>query len=99
MRRFRFHLIFALCFGSAVGVVSWLLISPESPVESSSAGLKYFVSFIQIFAAFMAMTLSGDPHLGSVGEIIYWLLVFAQWFTVGLGIAFLFRLRGHNDAA
>jgi hypothetical protein len=99
MHRFRFNLIFALCFGAAVTLFGWLLVSPESPVESSSETLKYAIGLIQLFAALMAMTLSGSPHLGSVGAIIYWVLVLAQWSIIGLGISFLFKLKGRNDAA
>jgi hypothetical protein len=99
MRKIRFHLAFALCFGAAVAVLSWLLISPGSPIESSSRAIKSFFGIIQIVATFLAAILSGNVHGGSAGERIYWVLVFAQWFTVGLVISFLFRLRGHNDAA
>jgi hypothetical protein len=99
MRRVRFHVIFALCFGAVTAAISWLLISPESPVETSSTALKYFCGAVQIIAAFLAMTLSGNPHGGAFGEMIYWVLVFAQWFVVGLGLSFLFRLIFHNDAA
>jgi hypothetical protein len=99
MRKFRFHLVFAFCFGVIVVVLSWLLISPDSPVESSSDSLKEFLGLIQIVATFLAIILSGNVHGGSEGETIYWMLVFAQWFIVGLGLSFLFRLRGRNDVA
>ena len=106
MRGLRFQFIFALCFGAAVTLLSWLLISPGSPIESSSEALKYDIALIQVFALYPALTLSGNPHLGSVGLVIYWVLVFAQWFLVGLGISlvgcglsFLFRMRGRRDAA
>jgi hypothetical protein len=99
MQKFRFHLIFGACFGTFVAVISWLLISPESPVQTFLPSLQYFFGAIQFVAAFIAMTLSGQPHLGAIGEVIYWVLVLAQWFVVGFGISFLFRLRRHHDVA
>jgi hypothetical protein len=97
MQRFRFHLIFGAIFGAVVTAISWLMISPESPLRTS-ASLQAFFSASQFVAAFIAMTLSGNPHLGAVGEVIYWVLVLAQWFLAGLGVSFLFRLRYHRGA-
>lgn len=99
MHRFRFNLLFGLSFGAVVAAVSWLLISPASPVESSSTALKGGFVMTQMVATFLAILLSGNVHGGSGGEAIYWVLVFAQWFVVGLGVSALFRLRGHRDAA
>jgi hypothetical protein len=98
VKKSRFDRIFALCFGAIITAISWLLISQWSPVRTSSEALVYFVSYVQIFAAFAAMTLSGNPHLGAVGEVIYWMLVLVQWVIVGFGVSFLFRLRWHHVA-
>ena len=99
MHRFRFNVLFGLSFGALVAAVSRLLISPASPVESSSGAVKGFFGMIQIVATFLAILLSGNVHGGSGGEAIYWVLVFVQWFVVGLGLSALFRLRGHRDAS
>jgi len=90
MQKFRFHLVFALCSGVFIALLSWLLISPSSPLESSSVALKNFFAFINIIATFLAIIFSGNIHGGSIGEIIYWILVFSQWFAVGFGLPFFF---------
>ncbi len=47
------------------------------------------------------MWIFSTPHgTGSIGEIVFWTLVFGQAFIIGFGLSFLFRvLRNHNDAA
>jgi len=75
-----------------MSIVSWLSISPDSPVESSSATVRNLFGIIQIVAALVAMTLSRNPHLGHGGEIIYWALVLVQWSILGLWISVLLCL-------
>lgn len=44
--------------------VSWLLIAPESPVETSSTFLKAFFASIQIFAAFVVLVFGQWSAIG-----------------------------------
>ncbi len=72
-------------------MLSWLMISPLSPVRSSFEGLTEFFSIAQICATFLAILLSGNVHGGTNAGIIYWLLVFVQWSGIGWGISALVR--------
>src|SRR6266487_1538666 len=98
MQKYRFHFVFAACCGVLAALFSWLLVSPDSPVELSSPGIKNALGFIHIIPFILATFLSSNIHGGS--DTAYWILVIAQWFIVGFILALLFRgLRGHNDAA
>ncbi len=93
MRRPGLQLLFAVGFGCAVTLVSWLMISPDSSLHAPSSVASEVFSGLQIAATFLAIILSGNVHGGASGEKIYWALVFAQWLLVGFGLSALFRLR------
>jgi membrane protease YdiL (CAAX protease family) len=98
MQKYRFHFVFAACCGVVVAILSWLLVSPDSPVETSSADVKNALGFINIIPFILTTILSGNIHGGS--DTAYWILVLVQWFIVCFVLALLFRgLRGHSDAA
>jgi hypothetical protein len=82
-------LIIALCFGAAVTILSWLLIYPASPVQTSSSAVLNLISGLQIVPTIIAIILSGNIHGGSNGDIIYWILVFGQWSILGLVLSLL----------
>jgi len=96
--KFRFHLIFAPCFGAIAAVTNSLLIlllawtsstwthSTSSLLKTSSRSLLVFLGTIQVTPEFIGRTLSGS-------EVIYWVVLLAQWFVVGFGISFCFRSR------
>jgi NADH:ubiquinone oxidoreductase subunit K len=81
--------------------VSWLLVSPDSPVHPlllTSAGLLNFLALIHIVPTMLSMVASNNVHGGSDGEVIYWILILVQWFIVGLGLSFLFSIfRGRTN--
>lgn len=76
-------------------------MAPDSPVHTyslSSAGLLNFLALIHIVPMILAILISGNAHGGSEGEVIYWILIFGQWFIVGFGLSFLFGMfRGHTQ--
>ena len=96
IQKFRFHLIFGMCFGAIVAVIlavaNRLLIgalrtsSTPSLLRTTSTSLVSFLSIIQAIPAFIGLTLSGSL-------VMYGALLLAQWFIVGFGISFLFRSR------
>ena len=79
--------------------MSWLLVSPASPIASFSEILTELFVAVQIPATLLAILLGGNVHGGRWGETIYWLLVFLQWSMAGFGLSALFKLRGQNRAA
>src|SRR5437773_2850256 len=99
MRRLRFHFAFALCCGVLVTLSFWLLQSHASPIHLSetqtvAVALPHFLNMVPTILSFV---LSGHvyDHMGT-REIIYFVLVFGQWFIVGLGLSFLYSgLRRH----
>jgi hypothetical protein len=98
MQKYRFHFVFTACCGVALALLSWLLISPDSPVESSSPEVKNALGLIHIIPFVLTTILSGNAHGGS--DAAYWVLVLIQWSIVGFFLALLFRrLRVNNDAA
>jgi hypothetical protein len=98
MQNYRFHFVFAACCGVVVALLSWLLISPDSPVELSSPDIKNALGLIHIIPFILTTILSGNIHGGS--NTVFWILVLTQWFILGFILALLFRrLRGHNEAA
>jgi len=63
--------------------------------------LNHIVTDILIGPLFMAWWF-WDNISEAPKDAILWFFIFTQWFIVGLGIAFLFRLvrrRFHHDAA
>jgi hypothetical protein len=98
MHKYRVHFIFAACLAVVVALVTWLLVSPDSPIESSSAAVLNVLGLVHIVPSIVATILSGNVHGGS--NMVYWLLVVAQWFVFGFVLALLLQsLRRHNDAA
>jgi hypothetical protein len=93
MRKPGLQLLFAVGFGCAITLVSWLMISPDSSLHSPSSVASELFSGLQIVATFLVIVLSGNAHGGASGEKIYWVLVFAQWLLVGFGLSALLRLR------
>jgi hypothetical protein len=85
------YFILALCFGAAVTTISWLLLHPDSPVQSSSPAVLNLVSGLQIIPTFIAIILSGNAHGGSNSDVIYWVLVFCQWSVVGLALSLIIQ--------
>jgi hypothetical protein len=98
LQRFRFHLIFGMCFGAIAAATTCLVIealartsstwshSSSTLLRTSCRSLLAFLGTILDIPSFIGLTLSGSV-------IIYWVLVLVQWSVVGLGISFLFRSR------
>lgn len=97
LQKFRFHLIFGVCFGVVVIVANLLLTealiwTSTTWTHSTSSLLK---TFCRSLIAFLG-TIQIIPSLGrtlSGGEVIYWVLLLAQCFVAGFGVSFLFRSR------
>jgi len=91
LRRHRFDLVFGISLGAAVTVISGLLLSPSAAAAYS---WKCFVVLLQIAPFYLADMLTGNTHEdGSGRTIIFWLLVFVQWFIVGLTFSSLIRIK------
>lgn len=95
MHKFRFYFVFASC----CGVLFTALFALLSFLPNQA--LNHIVTDILIGPLFLAWWF-WDNISEAPKDAIFWIFVFAQWFIVGLGIAFLFRLvrrRFHHDAA
>jgi hypothetical protein len=96
IQKYRVHLIFGMRLGVIVAITHWLLVGflllflPTSPTYFTTPSLLQkslaFLRIIQVMPAFVA------GMLGS-SKLVYGVLVLAQWFIVGFGISFFFRLR------
>ena len=90
----RFHIIIASGFGLLITLAAWSLLSPDSPVHQylqhhydiPSPEFLNFLAYIQIIPTIVATIVSGNIHGG--GQGIYWVLAFAQWFFIGLGMSY-----------
>ena len=91
--------MFAACCGVGMSLFWWLLvlISFHQPL----AAVRSVVAFFGFVPVYLASHVGSDVHASwSMAQVLFWMLIFTQWFTVGLGLSFLFRgLRGHSDAA
>jgi hypothetical protein len=100
MRKARFHFICAFCCGAVATLLTWLLQSQASPIRLPEP-LVYLPFLPNAFPLFLSLILSGTvyDHSGT-REIIYHVLVFGQWFIVGLGLSFLYgAFRRHHSPA
>jgi hypothetical protein len=99
IQRFRFHLLFGARFGAVAAVTNWLLMglliqtsstwwthSTSWLLRTSVRSLLVSLGALQVMPAFIGLTVSRS-------EVIYWVLLLAQWFVAGFGISFLFRSR------
>lgn len=100
MRKYRFHLIFALCWATGSTLMSWLVASDDSPMHSSSPEILEWIAmlhFIPFILSYLVSALLGTigPCGPSGTEAIYWGFGFLQWFVAGLVVAcFISRLKG-----
>jgi len=67
MQKYRFHGVFAACFGIGSALLIWLLVSPEAPFTLASADLLNIWGFIHIIPFILATILSGIGPCGSTG--------------------------------
>ena len=93
MRKVRFHFVFAVAAGLLLALLTWLL--------HSIAALRGVLDFIVFIPRITVMWMFRSPHgAGSIGEIVFWALIFGQAFVFSLGLSLLFRrLRGDHDVA
>jgi hypothetical protein len=97
LQKFRYHLIFGVCFGVVVVVANLLLTgaliwTSTTWAHSTSSLLKTFCrSLIAILG-----TIQIIPSIGrtlSDSWVVYWALLLVQCFVAGFGVSFLFRSR------
>ena len=93
MKKYRFHFIFAACFGVGVVLLCSLIFVLRTP-EVVQSGVTY--------ANIVPVYLSAYSQVISV-SLRGWVLLLAalfQWFAVGFVLSLLFtRFRGHDVAA
>jgi glucan phosphoethanolaminetransferase (alkaline phosphatase superfamily) len=84
MRKFLLPTAFALFFASWAVVVSRLLAAAGSPGGLSAQSVQEFFDHINLIPSVFDTNLT--PESAGIGraETIYWVLVFMQWFVVGL---------------
>lgn len=97
MRKYRFHLVFALCWAIGSMALLWLFGSEDSPFGAPSSGILNALALVHIVPFILTYIVSGllgkiGPCGPSGGDTIYWGLVFTQWFLVGLVIGALIQL-------
>jgi hypothetical protein len=93
MKKYRFHFIFAACFGVGVVLLCWLLLFALRAPEVVQSGVTY--------ANIVPVYLSAYSQIISV-SLRGWVLLLSalfQWFAVGFVLSLLFtRFRGHDVA-
>jgi len=93
MKKFKRHLIFALCFATIVTLCYGFFMYGCQP----SAATGRVLGYIHILPFEATMLVFSLFHVGGIWA--YWPLVFAQWFLTGVVIALLFFRLRHDDAA
>jgi hypothetical protein len=96
MQKYRFHFIFAGCFGVGVLLLCWLMfvLRASEVVQQPVA----YANFIPVWLSAQSQRLYVYPHAPRAWFVLL-VLVFVQWFAVGFGLSFLFRGRRVHDYA
>jgi len=94
MNKYYFSLIFGIFFGAAITFINWLL---ALPVIHAPYNLRAIIVLVHMAPIYLSDILSGNSHENGNGRmLLFWLLVFVQWFVIGLTFAFLYRCCGFS---
>ena len=93
MKTYRFHFMFAACFGAGATFLCWLLLQfcTSEVVQSGVAYANIVPVYLSAYSQIISVSLRG------------WVLLLAalfQWFAFGFVLSLLFtKFRGHDVAA
>ena len=100
MKIYRFHFLFAACFGVGAILLYLLLFSHYPPTSPAVLRiLQDTFAYINIIPLELSAHSQNYVH-AKFAACLFFVGIFFQWFAVGYGLSFLFRrLRGHDGAA
>jgi hypothetical protein len=83
VQKYRFHFIFAACFGIGVTLLYWLPVGPRILQNTAD-----YINIVPV--ALTAYSQNYGLHQPFTKWVLF-ALMFLQWFAVGFGLSFLFR--------